>query len=183
MLRTLADCSKYPTLQGHCDRCLNLKHGGSVSELLLASQKGRTELLIAAPAEDEAPMDQAIETAYVVREEPPSEEPEDSPFPEDEPEIPPEPAPEPKAKPAPAKAEPAPEPKAESANIDMNWLKDSLQILQDKALKAWAPGSLLSYMKITYKVEGKTPLEVAAKLNKSQATHFVRKVQETLDRA
>ncbi len=62
----------------------------------------------------------------------------------------------------------------------MDWLEKSLKSLQAKKLSAWSEGSLLSYIKTTYKVEGKTVLEAAAKLDKGAATHFRKRVEETL---
>ncbi|GAI93626.1 unnamed protein product, partial [marine sediment metagenome] len=85
------------------------------------------DLLITAPAEDEAPMDQAIETAYVIREESTPEQPEDSPFPEDEP----GPAPEPKAK----------DKKQQKLDFDPAWLTDSLKQLH------WQEVTMKSYLR------------------------------------
>jgi len=67
--------------------------------------------------------------------------------------------------------------------IDLDWLEESLKTLRDKKLQGWTESKLLSYMKTSYKVEAGTVLEGASKLNKGQATHFVKKVQETLDMA
>jgi len=67
--------------------------------------------------------------------------------------------------------------------IDLQWLKESLQTLRAKKLQAWTESNLLGYMKTTYKVEANTVLEAVGKLDRSQATHFVRRVQETLDLA
>lgn len=65
--------------------------------------------------------------------------------------------------------------------IDMEWLKESLKTLQDKKLKGWSESNLLLYMKTTYKVEAKTVLEGAANLDEGKATHFCKKIQDTLD--
>ncbi|MBA7577186.1 hypothetical protein ES708_19032 [subsurface metagenome] len=80
-----------------------------------------------------------------------------------------------------AEPEPEPEPLEETKSfIDMDWLEKSLKSLQAKKLKAWSESNLLSYIKTTYKVEGKTVLEAVAKLDKGAASHFVKRVQETL---
>jgi len=64
--------------------------------------------------------------------------------------------------------------------IDMDWIKESLKTIQDKKLKAWSESNLLSYIKTTYKVEAETVLEAVAKLDKGAASHFVKKIQDTL---
>jgi hypothetical protein len=86
----------------------------------------------------------------------------------------------PEDQPEPA-AELEPQPLEETKGfIDMDWLEKSLKSLQAKKLKAWSESNLLSYIKTTYKVEGKTVLEAVAKLDKGAATHFKKRVQETL---
>lgn len=77
--------------------------------------------------------------------------------------------------------QPEPEPIEETRGfIDMDWLEKSLKTLQAKKLKAWSESNLLSYIKTTYKVEAKTVLEAVAKLDKGAATHFVKRVEDTL---
>ncbi len=68
----------------------------------------------------------------------------------------------------------------EKSFIDMDWLEKSLKSLQAKKLKAWSDSNLLSYIKTTYKVEGETVLEAVAKLDKGAASHFKKRVEETL---
>jgi len=63
---------------------------------------------------------------------------------------------------------------------DMARLEEQLKTLQGKKLKAWSESNLLSYIKTTYKVEGKTVLEAVAKLDKGAAAHFVKRVEDTL---
>lgn len=75
------------------------------------------------------------------------------------------------------------EAQATASLIDMDWLNESLKTLEATKLKAWSEANLLSYIKTTYKVEGKTVLEAVAQLDKGQAAHFVKRVQETLDMA
>jgi hypothetical protein len=80
-----------------------------------------------------------------------------------------------------AQPEPEPEPIEETKSfIDMDWLEKSLKTLQAKKLKAWSESNLLSYIKTTYKVEAKTVLDAVAKLNKGAATHFRKRVEDTL---
>jgi len=79
----------------------------------------------------------------------------------------------------PSQAEPEPT-EEKKGFIDMDWLKESLKTLQSKQLKAWSESNLLSYIKTTYKVEGKTVLEAAAKLDLNQSKHFTRRIEDTL---
>jgi len=82
-----------------------------------------------------------------------------------------------------AEAQPEPEPEPVEGTegfIDMDWLEKSLKSLQAKKLKAWSESNLLSYIKTTYRVEGKTVLEAVAKLDKGAAAHFRKRVEETL---
>ncbi len=72
-------------------------------------------------------------------------------------------------------------PKDTSSIIDLDWLKESLETLKGKGLKAWSDKNLLLYMKTSYGVEAETPLEAAKKLDKGKAAHFTKKIQETLD--
>ncbi len=80
-----------------------------------------------------------------------------------------------------AETQPEPEP-AEGGKgfIDMVRLEEQLKTLQAQGLKAWSESNLLSYIKTTYKVEGKTVLEAVAKLDKGAASHFMKRVEETL---
>jgi len=80
----------------------------------------------------------------------------------------------------PSQAEPEPAAEEKKRFIDIEWLKESLKTLQAKELKAWSEKNLLSYIKTTYKVEGKTVLEAVARLDKGAATHFMKRVQDTL---
>jgi len=77
--------------------------------------------------------------------------------------------------------QPEPEPIEETGGFpDMVRLEEQLKTLQAQGLKAWSESNLLSYIKTTYKVEGKTVLEAVAKLDKGAATHFVKRVEDTL---
>jgi len=67
--------------------------------------------------------------------------------------------------------------------IDHDWLTESLRTLRDKGIKSCEESNLLAFMKKAYKVEGKTVLESAAKLKHGPASHFTKKIQETLDMA
>jgi len=73
--------------------------------------------------------------------------------------------------------EPEEEPKS---FIDMDWFRESLESIRAKKLTAWTESNLLGYMKTTYKVDAKTVLEAATKLDKGQATHLLNRIQETL---
>ena len=72
-------------------------------------------------------------------------------------------------------------PPPSSSSPDLVWLGEKLDILKGKAPKAWGPANLLALMKMTYKVEGANPLEVAKKLDEGQLAHFVQKVKEALE--
>ena len=90
-----------------------------------------------------------------------------------------------KTQPEPSQPEPAEKPLATASEeakgfTDMVRLEEQLKTLQGKKLKAWSESNLLSYIKTTYKVEGKTVLEAVAKLDKGAATHFKKRVEETL---
>ena len=88
--------------------------------------------------------------------------------------------PEPEQEPLPEETQPEPV-EGSKPIVDLDWLRESLKTLQDKKLKAWSEISLLPYMKTSYKVDAETVLEAAAKLDKGQAAHFVKRVQETLE--
>ena len=82
--------------------------------------------------------------------------------------------------------EPEPEFETESPPsvgfIDLDWLKESLKTLQARQLDAWSDSNMLSYLKVTYKVEALTVLEGAAKLDIGQAAHFSKGIQDALDK-
>ena len=87
----------------------------------------------------------------------------------------------PPAGPSPTTAAATPEPIKETGGFpDMVRLEEQLKTLRAKKLKAWSESNLLSYIKTTYKMEGKTVLEAVAKLDKGAATHFIKRVEDTL---
>lgn len=71
----------------------------------------------------------------------------------------------------------------EDSNIDMDWLRESLETLRARHLRAWYEENLLSYMKTTYKVTVETVLSAAEQLDKGQATHFCKAIQGALDKS
>lgn len=71
----------------------------------------------------------------------------------------------------------------EDANINIEWLKESLETLQFRHLRAWYEENLLSYMKTTYKVKADSVLTGAVELDKGQAAHFCKMVQGALDKS
>lgn len=71
----------------------------------------------------------------------------------------------------------------ENSPIDMDWLKESLETLRARHLRAWDEKNLLSYMKTTYKIEADTTLSAAVQLDKGQAAHFCRAIQGALDKS
>lgn len=91
-------------------------------------------------------------------------------------EVPPEEQPEPEAE--------VEQAQASKSLIDLDWLKESLKGLVDKGQTAYAEKSLLGYMRSSYKgVEGDSVSEIASNLDKGQATHFARVIQDALDKA
>ena len=165
-------------------RCLNLRHEGSLGELLLASGKAKAELLITAPAEDEAPMDEAIETSYTIKpkatssttspaknqsnsnvSKPDTEQAEkdvEKMWPEDLTH----------AKEVAVKPELGAPPTDEA--IDMDWLKESLKKLRwmEKTAATWLTGK--------FKVEGGLLKNVIPRLTKEQQEEFVKEIQDRL---
>ncbi len=65
--------------------------------------------------------------------------------------------------------------------IERTWLKEQVTILQKKAPKMWGEDNITAWMVKTYKVEGKTILECASKLDKNAAIHFVKRVQTDIE--
>jgi len=177
-------------------RCLNLRHDKGLLELLNASAKPRTTLLITAPAEDQEPLDEIPEDDVIDGEiVPPSQPKKEDKKAAAEPELPPGPEVEEPAEQeveelfpddslphGAGETQPEPELIEETSGfINMDWFKESLQTLQAKKLKAWSEGNLLSYIKTFYKVEGKTVLEAVANLDKGAANHLVQNIQNTLE--
>lgn len=72
------------------------------------------------------------------------------------------------------------EPTPPKSFIDVDWLKESLETLEAKDPKTWGDKNLLSYMKLTYKIDGDSPIEVASRLNKNAAAHFCKIIQQAL---
>jgi len=139
---------------------LHLRHGESLHKLLADSRTPVHELLAPAPVEDEKPLDAEPEIV------PDTEQAEQD------------------AKALwPGGEEPEPTATEEQPHIDLEWLKESLTTLQGKGLKGWSNTSVLSYLKTTYKVEAPDVFKAVQQLEKGQATHFVKKVQEALDLA
>ncbi len=64
--------------------------------------------------------------------------------------------------------------------VDIARLEENLKTLRAKNLTAWEEKNLLSYIKMTYTVEGETVLEAAAKMDQGAATHFMKRIQEAL---
>lgn len=92
------------------------------------------------------------------------EEPTDDPFPPDE--VPPE---------------PTEEPETTESLIDLEWLKEQLNILQGKGLKAWSNTNILSYLNSITRGQAKTVSSAVALLTHDQAQDFVNKIRDTLE--
>jgi len=160
-------------------RVLNLRIKETILALMERTAKPVRDMLLPAPLDTEAPED--METANGV-ELPASDE---GPAPEL---IIPQ-TQEPK-EPVAQEVEELPPPPGEQdplwpedANIDMEWLTESLVTLQARHIKAYYEENLLSYMKTTYKAKAASVLAAAVELDKGQAAHFCWMIQEALDRA
>lgn len=154
-------------------RCLNLRHEGTLGELLAASGKAKRELLISTPAEDEAPMDEAIETALITRPEPDIKQAE-----KDTEELWPKDAeaaqPTAVTEPIPSQTEPGEPPKE---IIDMDWLKENLP-------KAKFPEkTAVSWLTMKFKVKGGLLKDVLPRLTKEQLVEFAKEIQDRLSMA
>jgi len=149
-------------------RVLNLRTKGTLIQLMEKTIKPVSEMLLPAPADTEVPGDMVTEAVEM----PPSDE---GPAPalimpqNQEPEEVEIPAGQEELWPA-------------DSNINIEWLKESLDTLRAKNLEAWGEDSLLSYMKIMYKVKADTVLAGAVQLDTGQAAHFYKQIQTTLDR-
>ena len=77
--------------------------------------------------------------------------------------------------------EPAAAPPPAMNQIDLDWVTESLATLRKAKIQAWDERLLLEYMKSSYGVEAATVIEAVAKLDKGQAIHFTKRIQETLD--
>ncbi len=150
-------------------RVLNLRIKGTMIELLERTLKPAKEMLLPAPLDTEAPedMEPAGEAELPVSDEgpapeliiPQAQEPELVPPREQEPLWP------------------------EDANIDMEWLKESLETLRARHIKAYYEENLLGYMKQTYGVKASTVLAATVELDKGKAAHFVNAIQNGLTRS
>jgi len=79
------------------------------------------------------------------------------------------------------KAEKPAQPKpATKSHINLEWLKESLDKLQDGNIEAWSNANILSFLKTKYKVEGKRVSEAVTKLDQKQSQEFIAEVHEAL---
>jgi hypothetical protein len=146
--------------------CMHLRYDQSTEALLIDSEKPRLQMILSAPADDEAPGDRLLTTHSQEKAEECVAKAEN-----DTDELWPQPA-------------STPEPDNKKAGfIDEDWLKESLKTLKDNGVKAGSESNLLSFMKTNYKVEAKTVLEAARILDKGAAAHFTKAVQDTMDMA
>jgi len=151
-------------------RVLNLRIKETILALMERTAKPVRDMLLPAPIDTEAPED--MEAANEV-ELPPSDE---------------GPAPEliiPQTQ-EPEEIEPQLEQEPlwpEDASIDMEWLTESLIILQARHVRAYYEENLLAYMKQSYKVKADSVLAGAVELDKGKATHFVKAIQDALARS
>jgi len=75
--------------------------------------------------------------------------------------------------------------KGEVGGIDMDWLEESLKVLQDKGIKAYSDKTILAYINAITRAEPKhaTISEAVAKLDKAQANGLVKRVSDALEMA
>jgi len=180
--------------------CMSLRYERSAESLLTDSEKPRLQLLLSAPADDEAPEDRHFSVSTPEKKEEVIAKAEDDvadlwPEPEEEPRMSkaeikdaqgePEPSHESvQAKNRPVKEEVKvipPEEPTPKGFIDMDWLKESVKKMQATGVKHFSDVALLSYMTTSYKgVEGATIYERASKLDKGQAIHFSKVIEDEL---
>ena len=79
--------------------------------------------------------------------------------------------------------EPESDPEKPDSIVNLEWLKETLGELQKRGLDTYSDESMLNYMKISYKVEGKDVYEAASKLDKGKAAHLCKALQDALDKA
>ncbi len=76
-----------------------------------------------------------------------------------------------------------PEEEPPTSNINLDWLKESLETLQKSGSKAYSEESMLGYMRMTFKgIEGDTIIEIAGKLDKGGAKHLADVIQDALNK-
>jgi hypothetical protein len=63
--------------------------------------------------------------------------------------------------------------------IDPDWLREQLAILEGK-LEGWSKKNVLSYIKVTYKITAKDVLEAVCQMDKGQAAHFTKHIQDAI---
>ena len=78
------------------------------------------------------------------------------------------------------KAQPAKKKPTTESYINLDFLKQSLEALQDAKKTAWSNLSITNYLKSKYSVDGKSVSEVAGKLNKAQAQEFIKEITTAL---
>jgi len=86
-------------------------------------------------------------------------------------------------KPKPELPEEPEEPPPPSSPIDLEWLKEQLNILQGKKLEAWSNANIISYLKAITGKDAKKVSEAVSYLDVEQAELFVQKVQEVVEMA
>ena len=179
--------------------CMFLRYAGKLENLLIDSEKPRLQLLLSAPADDEAPEDRHFSVSTPEKKEEVIAKAEDDiadlwPEPDEEPGMSkaeieaakgaPEPSPEAtKSKSSPPKAEVkviSPESSTPKGFVDMTWLNESLKILQSKKLKAYSDATILSYLNTITRKKNTSRAEAVANLDQTQATEFVKRVQDAL---
>ena len=70
-----------------------------------------------------------------------------------------------------------------STFIDLIWLKEQLDTLQDKELKAWSNANIVSYLNTITNGQAKSVTSAVALLTKEQAEDFAKRVQTTVEMA
>ncbi len=156
--------------------CMHLLYERSAESLLTDSEKPRLQLLLSAPADDEAPEDRHFSTASPEKKEEVIAKAEDDihdlwPEPEEEPRMS-------KAEIKDAQGEPEAEHTEEGIEgIDMDWVRETL-----KAIK-WAEKTAISWI-AAHLVKGEvkgTLLEVLSQLTHDQAKEFTGKLAKLLE--
>ena len=72
---------------------------------------------------------------------------------------------------------------ATKSPIDLNWLKEQVDILQGKKLGGWTNTNIVAHLNSITGKEAKKVSEAVSYLNKYQAAAFVQKVKDTVGMA
>ena len=70
----------------------------------------------------------------------------------------------------------------EPPSIDMDWVGESLDKLRVAKPEVWNDLNILSFIKTSYKIEAESWREAVRQMSENQAKHFVKRIQEAIDK-